>query len=100
LGLDFDRTLIYLDPPYFEQGPKLYRTYYKNDQHTELKDFLMHELNIKWVLSYDDVPHINKLYSGSRINDYQKSHFVNKAKVGKELIIVSDNCLLPANHEQ
>jgi len=60
----------------------------------------MHELNIKWVLSYDDVPHINKLYSGTRINGYQKSHFVNKAKVGKELIIVSDNCLLPANHEQ
>lgn len=92
---DFKRTLIYLDPPYYEQGKNLYRKFYKNIEHYKLKDHLSNETNYKWILSYDDVPQINKLYAGTKINGYKKSHFANKAKLGKELIIVSDNCILP-----
>ncbi len=92
LNLDTEKTLIYLDPPYFVHGPELYRSYYKKDDHRELKDFLKDELKIRWVLSYDDVSYINELYDGARINGYLKNHFVNKAKVGKELLIFSDNC--------
>lgn len=92
LGLDLTKTLVYLDPPYYEQGPSLYRTFYNNEQHTELKEYLTDELNVKWVLSYDDVPYINELYEGTRINGIRKNHFANKTKLGKEIVILSDNC--------
>ncbi|MFW6016569.1 MAG: DNA adenine methylase [bacterium] len=99
LNIDLKKTLIYLDPPYYNQGPELYRKFYNNGQHAELRDFLLNVIKTKWVLSYDDVPQINELYNGIRINGYSKSHFANKAKIGKELIIFSDNCVLPESYE-
>lgn len=95
LNLRFQRTLIYLDPPYFEKGHKLYRHYYKEQDHKELQKFLKNEIKAKWVLSYDDVPFINHLYNNTNKNEISMNHFAFKAKIGKELIIASDNCALP-----
>lgn len=99
-GLDLTKTIIYLDPPYFEQGPSLYRMSYNNEQHIQLRDHLTNELNVNWILSYDNVPYINDLYKGTRINGISKNHFANKAKLGKELIILSDNCKLNINFDE
>lgn len=98
LNLDMTKTMIYLDPPYYEQGPSLYRTFYNTTQHIELKEYLTNELNVKWILSYDDVPFINSLYNGTRINGIRKNHFANKTKLGREIIIVSDNCKVKDNN--
>lgn len=92
---DFDneRSLIYLDPPYFDKGPSLYRTFFLKQGHIDLHNFLKSELSMRWILSYDDVEFIKKLYSDSDVNGVRMNHFANKAKVGKELIILSDNCI-------
>lgn len=95
LKCDIDTSMVYLDPPYFKQGPELYRYFYIEKDHQLLKELLEKELNIKWILSYDDVEQINELYKGVKKNGVQVNHFANKAKVGKELIILSDRCHLP-----
>lgn len=95
LHLKIDETLVYLDPPYFQRGPELYRSYYLREQHIELRKFLENELHYRWVLSYDDVPFINELYKNTNKNGVLVNHFANKAKVGKELIITSNNCVIP-----
>jgi len=95
LNLDVKKTFVYLDPPYFEKGSMLYRYYYSNNDHIKLQKFLKNKLKTKWVLSYDDVPFIHSLYKGTNKNKISMNHFAYKAKVGKELIIASDNCILP-----
>lgn len=95
LNSDLDKTLVYLDPPYYEKGSTLYRHSYDNDNHIELQKFLKNQPKIKWILSYDDVPFIHDLYKDTNKNKISMNHFAYKAKVGKELIITSDNCNLP-----
>jgi len=95
LSIDPDKSLIYLDPPYYEKGPTLYRSYFNREDHTKLMKFLKGELNVRWILSYDDVPAIRELYKDTKKNGFLVNHFAYKAKVGKELIISSDNCVLP-----
>ena len=90
-----NNSLIYLDPPYYEKGPLLYNSFYSQEDHENLNEFLKNECKIKWLLSYDDVDYINDLYQGVNINGVKINHFAYRAKVGKELIISSDNCLLP-----
>lgn len=96
LSLDKERTLIYLDPPYFEKGPDLYRLYFRNHDHIRLHNYLKNNLRVLWVLSYDDVPYIKKLYDGINKNGFLVNHFAYKAKVGKELMIFSDDCKIPS----
>lgn len=100
LDINSLNSLVYLDPPYYMHGPELYRKYYKKQQHDELRDFLLNKTDFKWILSYDDVPYINEIYTGYRINGKPMNHFAYKAKLGKELIIVSDDCLLKDSHEK
>ena len=94
------RTLIYLDPPYCVKGNRLYRRYYKEQDHVALNSFLKRDLQAKWILSYDDVPFIRKLYSGRTKNHISVNHFAYKARIGKELIILSDNCVQKGQEKQ
>jgi DNA adenine methylase len=84
-----------MDPPYFEKGYMLYKKYFNKDDHLKLQKYLKNELKIRWILSYDDVEFINVLYKGRNKNGFCTNHFAHKAKVGRELIILSDNCAMP-----
>jgi DNA adenine methylase len=60
----------YFDPPYYEKGSKIYRHYYKNQDHIKLANFIKSLRFIDWIISYDDIPFICNLYSNKR-NKYQ-----------------------------
>jgi DNA adenine methylase len=60
----------YFDPPYYEKGSKIYRHYYKNQDHVNLAKFIKGLRFIDWIISYDDVPFICNLYSNKK-NKYQ-----------------------------
>lgn len=93
--LNDQRLLVYLDPPYDIVGKDIYRHYYMRSDHEELSTFLKSATNFKWLLSYDDTELIKSLYGNKEIGFLKKNYFINKAKVGKELFISSDNLVLP-----
>ena len=56
-----DNEVMYLDPPYYQQGPELYPVFMKPEEHKELAEILIgRERN--WVLSYDKCDEIDQLY--------------------------------------
>jgi DNA adenine methylase len=68
--LDFEQVIrapgkmvLYLDPPYFKQGPKLYQFSFSEDDHARLASVLRSESR-PWLLSYDAHPAIDELYRG------------------------------------
>ena len=89
------RCLIYIDPPYFVGGKKLYLNYYKSDDHCNLSQFIQSELFPPWVLSYDNVPEISALYSERKSLTYDLRYSANIAKTGKEIMFFSDNLSIP-----
>lgn len=56
-------VIYYLDPPYYDKGPELYKHSLSDEQHRWLAKFLK-GATAKWTLSYDDAPFIRDLYEG------------------------------------
>ena len=56
-------SVVYLDPPYYRSGTNLYYNAYSASDHTAVYNVLS-SLDASWVVSYDDVSEIRKLYRG------------------------------------
>lgn len=59
------RTLVYLDPPYYVKGKGLYEDHYTHEDHAQIAK-LVPSIRQPWVVSYDNVEPIRKLYSRHR----------------------------------
>ncbi|MCH7574289.1 MAG: DNA adenine methylase [Candidatus Marinimicrobia bacterium] len=86
---------VYYDPPYYENGKKLYLNHYNDDNHRELAEFIKAQTSFKWVLSYDNHPEILNLYKDMQVDELNLYHFAYKAHLGKELLITNGHCVLP-----
>lgn len=69
-----DNTLIYLDPPYYVKGSQLYLNHYRHEDHSRLATFLRQQANFRWLLTYDNVPEISKLYQDCQCTPFNLSY--------------------------
>lgn len=90
-----DNTLIYLDPPYYEKGSILYLNSYNKTDHERISDVIQNEIQHKWVLSYDGVIDIIRLYEKRRHFLYDLQYSAGKSYKGKEIFIFSDIINIP-----
>lgn len=87
-----DKTLIYIDPPYYEKGRHLYYDFYQPDDHEKVKKFVARELSRKrWVVSYDNVAPIRALYKGYRQITYKIGYSARDVRQGTEVMFFSDS---------
>ncbi|HEX2556496.1 MAG TPA: DNA adenine methylase [Microvirga sp.] len=90
------KALIYLDPPYFEQGRELYYDYYQPQDHQHLADFIRANMDDRaWIVSYDNVSAINKLYSGFRNIVYNVGYSARENRIGKEVMFFAPKLTIP-----
>lgn len=73
-----ERCFIYLDPPYYEKGPQLYRYSMDEEDHRVLS-MRLRNCRAQWVLSYDDHPEIRRLYSWARIEPIEFTYVMARA---------------------
>ena len=82
-----DPAMIYLDPPYFDQGGNLYQHAFSTKDHVRLASQLK-ETDHQWLLSYDDCPSIRALYAGwATIQTIQMTCTINGSNLKSELLI-------------
>lgn len=91
-----DRAFVYLDPPYYSKGQMLYKNYFDEKDHIKIYD-LIQTIKSPWMLTYDNVAEIVKLYS--KYNGYLFDINYSVANSGKnsELLYLSNNLLLPVD---
>jgi len=89
-------TIYYFDPPYFLKGPALYMNYYKEDDHQEVSKKIKEIESARWIVSYDNVPKIKKLYEDVRNHEYKIPYIAHTPRKGKEILFFSNNLLVPA----
>jgi len=91
-----NKTLIYLDPPYFERGRELYYDYYEPEDHEQLAEFIGTEMQDRsWIVSYDNVAPIKKLYSDFRRVVYNVGYTARESRIGKEVMFFSPMLNVP-----
>ncbi len=90
------KTLIYLDPPYYEQGRELYYDYYQRDDHDKLAAFIATKMDSRnWIVSYDNVNPIKKLYAGFRSIVYNVGYSARETRTGKEVMFFAPALDIP-----
>ncbi|WP_428969207.1 DNA adenine methylase [Sphingomonas sp. Xoc002] len=90
------RTLVYLDPPYFDKGPDLYPNFYKHDDHAGVAEAVRELRGIPWIVSYDDVRPIYDLYAGSTWLQYTIGYSARERVRGREAMFSSAGLHLPS----
>lgn len=90
-----ENIIFYFDPPYFLKASSLYMNHYKEHNHREVSDKIKAIRNIKWIVSYDNVPEINNLYQDISKKEYSFKHTVYNSRDGQEVLFFSDNINQP-----
>lgn len=86
-----EKTLVYLDPPYYVKGCELYYDHYHHSDHERVEEFVRKRLCKKnWIVSYDNVPTIRSLYRGHRHIVYGIGYSARTAREGTEIMFFSD----------
>lgn len=88
------KTLLYLDPPYYEKGRDLYLNYYNDEDHRNIANAIK-KYNGKWIISYDAIPFIKELYQNYQQREYYLSYSAGNPVKGKEIMVYSENLIVP-----
>lgn len=91
LKLEFPKnSFFFIDPPYFEKGGKLYQNYFTIQDHKEVAE-IVRELNYPWIVTYDNVDEIIKMYDFTNYQTYQLTYTVERKYIGTEIMFYRDN---------
>ena len=90
-----DKSLVYLDPPYYLKAKRLYKNIYKHDDH-EAVSRLIKKIKLPWIVSYDNAPEIVKLYRGLPSINYGMNYSAADRRYnGSEVMFFSEKLLIP-----
>lgn len=94
---DFENNnmIFYFDPPYYYKANSLYMNHYKDENHQSVSDKIKNIQNLRWIVSYDNVPEIQNLYSECIRKEYAFKHTAHSSRLGKEILFFSHNLQLP-----
>jgi DNA adenine methylase len=90
-----DNVIFYFDPPYYLKASTLYMNHYKDKNHKNVSEKIKSIQNIKWIVSYDNVPEIQKLYSDCPKKEFSFKHTAYEIREGKEVMFFSQNLERP-----
>jgi len=92
-----EQTLVYLDPPYYEQGHRLYLSRYTPDDHARLATVIQENLERPWIVSYDGVPPVLGFYGERRHFLYDLQYNAQTVRKGKEVFVFADTVQIPGD---
>ncbi len=84
-----EKYLFYLDPPYYCKGKKLYMNFYKDEDHKKIAEEIKRITNSNWVLTYDNVQPIKRLYQDFKQKIFTLNYSASKSSKGEEVMIFS-----------
>jgi len=94
-----ERSLVYLDPPYFVKGQqRLYANYYEPEDHQDIAN-LVAGLERPWLVSYDDAPEIRQLYAPHRRLVYGLDYTAAERYEGAEVMFFCFGLVVPSGKD-
>jgi DNA adenine methylase len=93
-----EKSLIYLDTPYYIKGQGLYRNFYEHKDHVEIRSLLDKIEDIPWLVSYDNADEIGSIYTGYRKQVFDLQYSAQTKRVASEVMIYSNGLNIPDVH--
>ena len=90
-----ENVIFYFDPPYYLKASTLYMNHYKENNHRLVSEKIKNIRNIKWIVSYDNVPEIKNLYLNCRKKEYSFKHTAHSSRIGQEILFFSPRLRIP-----
>lgn len=94
-----EKGIVYADPPYYAKGHTLYYNHYRPGDHRHLAQ-TMQNLSCPWVVSYDDVEPVYKLYQGTNYLRYQLHYTAQSRQRSGEVMFFQRLVLPPVEGKQ
>lgn len=88
-------TVFYFDPPYYLKANSLYMNHYHDENHRQVAKRIQEIKNIQWIVSYDNVPFIQEIYTDCNKKEYSFKHTAYKSRVGQEILFFSNGLQNP-----
>ncbi|WP_030141997.1 DNA adenine methylase [Pseudomonas fluorescens] len=91
-----EKSLVYLDPPYYVKGRGLYRNFYEHDDHLQIAELLQSpSFKRPWVVSYDSAPEICEMYRRNEALSYGLHYTAQARYVGDEVMFFKEGISVP-----
>ncbi len=90
-----NNVVFYFDPPYYLKASSLYMNHYEDENHKIVSEKIKGIENIRWIVSYDNVPQIRELYSECNRKEFEFKHTAYEIRDGKEILFFSNNIERP-----
>lgn len=90
-----NNAFYYFDPPYYNKGQKLYKNFFNPNDHKRICNVITKEITAPWIMTYDDVEEIEKLYNGHSIKRFDLTYSAANKGIASELMIFSKPCICP-----
>ncbi len=88
-------AFVYLDPPYFEKGRRLYMNNMSFEEHAALARHLLSEPPFHWVMTYDNVKEIRQLYKSVSPRPFRLGYSAYARRTGREVLIIDPRLKAP-----
>lgn len=92
-------AFIYFDPPYYNKGQKLYKNFLTPRDHQKIRDAIIENVPVPWIMTYDDVSEISDLYAPYLIKKFDLIYSAANKGKASELMIFSDAFLCPTSEQ-
>ena len=98
--VDFSEAafFVYLDPPYWDKGGRLYLNTCSPKDHRALARYMQGQKTLKWIVSYDDTLPIRNMYTRATIRRLSLRYHLQGARDAQELLIAPDYLQLPGQN--
>ena len=83
------KVFIFFDPPYYEQGSKLYTNFYKNKDHISLANKIKEIKYHSWIVTYDETAAVKEIYKNYKYETYKLNYSAERKYKGNEIIFYS-----------
>ena len=99
-GRKRQRIFVYLDPPYVNNGHRLYMNHYKADDHENLAKYLLAQKSLQWILSYDDCELIRGLYGECKRLLLPLHYALQGKRLENELVVAPPHVSIPPDYRR
>lgn len=94
-----NNAFVYFDPPYYNKGQQLYKNFLNSVDHQEIAKSIRENLHCPWIVSYDNVEDIKRMYDGYLLKNFSVTYSAANTGKSTELMIFSDFNLCPTEEE-